>query len=105
MWNNMAMRKVSVSDLHDHTGALVDEASAGSVIVIEKQGTPVAELHASKRVAPRDAARKLKALWNSLRRCRRIAANSWRKNAEETVLRLRIHCQVLFERARFRRCA
>ncbi|MGA2132777.1 MAG: type II toxin-antitoxin system prevent-host-death family antitoxin [Bryobacteraceae bacterium] len=60
------MRKVSVSDLHDHTGALVDEASAGSVIVIEKQGTPVAELHASKRVAPRDAARKLKALWNSL---------------------------------------
>jgi antitoxin (DNA-binding transcriptional repressor) of toxin-antitoxin stability system len=60
------MRKVSVSDLHARTGAIVDEASEGSVIVIEKDGTPVAEMRPMKRVAPREAARKLKTLWDSL---------------------------------------
>jgi prevent-host-death family protein len=60
------MRKISISDLHARTGAVVDEASAGSVIVIEKHGMPVAELRPMKRVAPREAARKLRTLWASL---------------------------------------
>jgi len=64
--NNVAMRKVSVSDLHARTSAIVDEASEGSVIVIEKHGMPVAEMRPMKRIAPREAARKLKTLWDSL---------------------------------------
>jgi antitoxin (DNA-binding transcriptional repressor) of toxin-antitoxin stability system len=51
--------------LHARTSAIVDEASEGSVIVIEKHGMPVAEIR-MKRVTPREAARKLKTLWDSL---------------------------------------
>ena len=60
------MRKVSISDLDARTGAIVDEASEGRVIVIEKHGMPVAEMRPIKRLAPREAARKLKTLWDSL---------------------------------------
>jgi antitoxin (DNA-binding transcriptional repressor) of toxin-antitoxin stability system len=64
--DNVAMRKVSVSDLLARTSAIVDEASEGIVVVIEKHGTPVAEMRPVKRVAPSEAARKLKTLWDSL---------------------------------------
>ncbi|MGA3040074.1 MAG: hypothetical protein ABSF54_04700 [Bryobacteraceae bacterium] len=60
------MRKIGVSDLHARTGVIVDEASKGGVIVIEKKGMPVAEIRPTKRLAPREAARKLKTLWDSL---------------------------------------
>jgi len=43
------MRRGSVSDLHARTGAIVDE-----------------EMRAQRRVAPREAAQKLKTLWDSL---------------------------------------
>jgi antitoxin (DNA-binding transcriptional repressor) of toxin-antitoxin stability system len=45
--------------------ALGGHARAGAV-VIEKRGKPVAEMRPVKRVTPREAARKLKALWDSL---------------------------------------
>jgi len=38
------MRKTSIRELHIHTSELVREAAAGTVIVIEKRGEPVAEL-------------------------------------------------------------
>jgi prevent-host-death family protein len=38
------MKKASIRDLHMRTGALVQEAADGEVIVIEKHGVPVAEL-------------------------------------------------------------
>lgn len=38
------MRKTSVRELHIHTSQLVREAAEGGVIVIERRGTPVAEL-------------------------------------------------------------
>jgi antitoxin (DNA-binding transcriptional repressor) of toxin-antitoxin stability system len=44
-----AVRKASVRDLHMRTGALVQEAAEGEVIVIEKRGKPVAELRGIAR--------------------------------------------------------
>jgi prevent-host-death family protein len=38
------MKTVSIRELHMRTGALVQEAAAGEVIIIEKRGVPVAEL-------------------------------------------------------------
>jgi len=38
------MRKSSVRELHEHTGALVSAAAEGQIIVIHKRGVPVAEL-------------------------------------------------------------
>jgi prevent-host-death family protein len=38
------MRKTSVHDLHARTSELVQDASRGAVIVIERRGEPVAEL-------------------------------------------------------------
>ena len=38
------MKKVSVRELHEHTGAIVSEAAQGKVIVVEKRGEAVAEL-------------------------------------------------------------
>jgi len=39
------VRKTSVRELHIHTSELVREAAEGGVIVIERRGEPVAELH------------------------------------------------------------
>jgi prevent-host-death family protein len=39
------VKKASIRDLHARTSELVREASEGTVIVIEKRGEPVAELH------------------------------------------------------------
>jgi prevent-host-death family protein len=38
------MKTVSIRELHMHTGALVQEAADGEVIIITKRGVPVAEL-------------------------------------------------------------
>lgn len=38
------MKKASLRDLHLKTSAIVKEVAAGEVFVIEKRGTPVAEL-------------------------------------------------------------
>jgi antitoxin (DNA-binding transcriptional repressor) of toxin-antitoxin stability system len=41
------MKRVNVRELHHDTGALVDLAAQGHVVVILKRGIPVAELHPS----------------------------------------------------------
>jgi prevent-host-death family protein len=38
------MKTVSIRELHMRTGALVQEAADGEVIIIERRGVPVAEL-------------------------------------------------------------
>jgi antitoxin (DNA-binding transcriptional repressor) of toxin-antitoxin stability system len=38
------MRSTSVRELHIHTSALVQDAADGATIIIERRGTPVAEL-------------------------------------------------------------
>ena len=40
--------KASIRDLHIRTSEFVKEAEQGSVIVIERRGVPVAELHPIK---------------------------------------------------------
>ena len=44
------MKKASIRDLHMRTGALVQEAADGEVIIIEKRGVPVAELRRVKKL-------------------------------------------------------
>ena len=39
------MRTASIRDLHINTSELVRDAANGEVIIIEKRGEPVAELH------------------------------------------------------------
>jgi antitoxin (DNA-binding transcriptional repressor) of toxin-antitoxin stability system len=43
------MKKASIRDLHMRTGALVQQAADGEVIVVEKRGVAVAELRPIKR--------------------------------------------------------
>lgn len=38
------MRRVSIRQLHEETGKIVDQAAGGEVIVIQRRGAPVAEL-------------------------------------------------------------
>ena len=38
------MKKTTVRELHQHTGALVTQAAEGHVITVLKRGVPVAEL-------------------------------------------------------------
>src|SRR2546425_11876458 len=56
------MKKASIRDLHMRTGALVQEAADGEVIVIEKRGVPVAEL---RQLRKRTAAEAIRALEES----------------------------------------
>jgi prevent-host-death family protein len=44
MCHNEDMKTVSIRELHMRTGALVQEAADGEVIIIEKRGVPVAQL-------------------------------------------------------------
>ena len=44
------MKKASIWDLHTRTGALVQEAADGEVIIVEKRGVPVAELQSVKKL-------------------------------------------------------
>jgi len=37
-------RDVSIRELHEKTGQLVDQAAEGAIIVIKRRGQPVAEL-------------------------------------------------------------
>jgi len=47
------MKKASIRDLHMRTGALVQEAADGEIIIIEKRGVAIAELRSlpKKRTA------------------------------------------------------
>ena len=46
------MRTTSIRELHLHTGAIVDEAAKGKVVVIARRGKPVAELRPVQRKTP-----------------------------------------------------
>ena len=45
------MKTVSIRELHMHTGALVQEAADGEVIIIQKRGVPVAKLQRKRTFA------------------------------------------------------
>jgi len=38
------MKRVNIRELHERTGALVDEAAEGHVLIVLRRGVPVAEL-------------------------------------------------------------
>ena len=46
------MRTTSIRELHLRTGAIVDEAARGKVIVIARRGKPVAEIRPVQRKTP-----------------------------------------------------
>ena len=52
--NGHMPRQVSIRDLHEKTGLLVDEAAQGETIVIRRRGVPIAELRQLSR-SPRAA--------------------------------------------------
>ena len=56
------MRTRSIRELHEHTGAIVDEAAKGKVIVIARRGKPVAEIRAIRRKTPAEAIKELEPL-------------------------------------------
>jgi hypothetical protein len=51
MCHNENMKTVSIRELHMRTGALVQEAADGEVIIIEKRGVPVAQLQRQRTAA------------------------------------------------------
>ena len=58
------MSSVSIRDLRNHGGDVVDRAAAGEQITITRDGKPVAELRAVPR--PPLSAEAILALWRSL---------------------------------------
>jgi antitoxin (DNA-binding transcriptional repressor) of toxin-antitoxin stability system len=53
------MKKVSIRDLHMRTGALVQEAADGEVIIVEKRGVAVAKLQRFRKRTAAEAFRDL----------------------------------------------
>ena len=47
------MRRVSIDELRDHASELVGAAKEGEVIVIERDGEPIAELHPATVIKPK----------------------------------------------------
>ena len=45
------MKRVNVRELHRRTGAVIDQAARGDVILIEKRGVPVAEIRPARPTA------------------------------------------------------
>ena|SRR2546425_13231111 len=75
MCHNWDMKKASIRDLQRHTGALVQEAADGEVIVIERRGVPVAELRQVRKRTVGEAFRELERsgyFKRNWRRCRRF---------------------------------
>ncbi len=61
------MRKTPNPKPHNRTSELVREAAAGSIIVIERRGEPVAELHPLTSPARMSAAKKAR-IFSSMRK-------------------------------------
>ena len=57
------MKKTSIRDLHIRTSALVRDAAAGNVIVIENRGEPVAELRPLTKRKPKVKFPDMARLW------------------------------------------
>jgi antitoxin (DNA-binding transcriptional repressor) of toxin-antitoxin stability system len=51
MCHNKNMKTVSIRELHMRTGALVQEAAEGEVIIIQKRGVPMAQLRRRQTIA------------------------------------------------------
>ncbi len=60
------MRTTSIRELHLRTGAIVDEAAKGKVIVIARRGKPVAEIRPLRPMTPAEMLKQLEALWAKL---------------------------------------
>ena len=60
------MKRASIRDLHLRTGAIVNEAARGRVIVIERRGVPVAELRPAERLSPAKMLREIQPLLSKL---------------------------------------
>jgi antitoxin (DNA-binding transcriptional repressor) of toxin-antitoxin stability system len=71
----VAMRKASIRDLHIRTSELVREASTGAIIVIERRGEPVAELHPLARKRPKPKFPDMTRFWTKFPQ---VAADSGR---------------------------
>ena len=63
MWH---MKSTSIPNLHIHTSALVQEASEGAVIVIERRGEPVAELRPISKKSVKPPLPDLTELWKRM---------------------------------------
>jgi len=59
------MRKASIEELRDRAFELVRDAEDGEVIVIERDGQPVAELRAAVKEAKQPPLPDLTEIWNS----------------------------------------
>jgi prevent-host-death family protein len=59
------MNKASIRDLHIRTSELVRDAAAGTVIVIERRGEPVAELRPLSRKTRKIQLPDMSRIWNT----------------------------------------
>ena len=59
------MKKASIRDLHIRTSELVRDAAAGTVIVIERRGEPVAELRPLSRKTRKIQLPDMSRIWNT----------------------------------------
>jgi prevent-host-death family protein len=57
------MKATSIRELHIRTSELVREAAAGSVIVIERRGEPVAELRPISKKRTKPLLPEMKEIW------------------------------------------
>ena len=74
------MKRVNVRDLHLKTSFFIEAATKGEAFIIEKRGTPVAEL---RPLEPTLVARKLPYREKALARPRRVRTDSGRILEEE----------------------
>ncbi len=71
--------RVNLRELHRRTGAVVDRAARGDVVVIEKRGVPVAELRPVSPAAPGFPG----GHWEKLKRFPRFSDDSGRFVSED----------------------
>lgn len=71
--------RVNLRELHRRTGAVVDRAAQGDVVVIEKRGVPVAEIRPVGPAAPGFPAEH----WEKLKRFPRFSDDSGRFVSED----------------------
>jgi prevent-host-death family protein len=73
------MSRVNIRELHRHTGAVIDRAAHGEVIIIEKRGLPVAEIRPASVAAPGFP----KEFWRKLERLPKMQDDSGRLISED----------------------
>ena len=73
------MKRVNVRELHHRTGAIIDAVSHGDVVVVEKRGTPVAEIRPLVQPSPGF----LPSRWEKLRRFPKLTGDSGRSISDD----------------------